>query len=76
MDRRTQDVSHDSRSLSQPIEDSDSEENSELGQSEDEDEKPQKQMHLGRFCAKRTQSFHEFTHWEVSRMVAELDFFL
>jgi len=21
-------------------------------------------MHLGRFCAKRTQSFHEFTHWE------------
>ncbi|KAF9792733.1 hypothetical protein BJ322DRAFT_997286 [Thelephora terrestris] len=31
---------------------------------ESEDERPKKQMHLGRFCAKRTQSFHEFTHWE------------
>jgi len=48
----------------EPIEDSDSGVDSELDQSEDEGEKPQKQMHLGRFCAKRTQSFHEFTHWE------------
>ena len=33
-------------------------------------------MHLGRFCAKRTQSFHEFTHWEVRHAVVELQFYL
>ena len=33
-------------------------------------------MHLGRFCAKRTESFHEFTHWEVGHKVAELHSFI
>ncbi|THH33837.1 hypothetical protein EUX98_g254 [Antrodiella citrinella] len=33
----------------------------------DEDEpsvSPKKEFHLGRFCARRTRVFHEFTHWE------------
>jgi len=55
----------------EPIEDSDSGEHSESDQSEDEEERPKKQMYLGRFCAKRTKSFHEFTHWEVSRKDVE-----
>jgi len=58
------------RSTFEPIEDSDSE--SEKSETEDEDERPKKEMHLGRFCAKRTESFHEFTHWEASRMGVEL----
>ena len=33
-------------------------------------------MHLGRFCAKRIESFHEFSHWEVSHEVVELHHFL
>lgn len=54
------------RSTFEPIEDSDPEEDSDSDQSgdEDEEEKAKKQMNLGRFCAKRVESFHEFTHWE------------
>ncbi|KAL0946865.1 hypothetical protein HGRIS_013031 [Hohenbuehelia grisea] len=29
------------------------------------DESPTKTFHLGRFCARRTQVYHQFTHWEV-----------
>jgi len=67
------------RSTFEPIEDSDPGEHSDSEHSEDEsEERPKKQMHLGRFCAKRTESFHEFTHWEwklfdlLSREVREL----
>jgi len=66
------------RSTFEPIEDSDFDEHSESDNSEEEEERPKKQMHLGRFCAKRTKSFHEFTHWEwklfgvLSREVREL----
>jgi len=35
------------------------------------DRSPSKTRILGRFCAKRTKSFHEFTHWEVSRKDVE-----
>ena len=30
-----------------------------------DDNKPQKEYHLGRFCAARAQTFHRFSHWEV-----------
>lgn len=62
------------RSTFEPIEESDPGEHSDSEQSggESEDERPKKQMHLGRFCAKRTQSFHEFTHWEVRLNGVEL----
>ena len=33
--------------------------------SEDEERQIKKEFNLGRFCAKRTQVFHRFTHWEV-----------
>ena len=33
--------------------------------SEDEERQSRKEFNLGRFCAKRTQVFHRFTHWEV-----------
>ncbi|PPQ83330.1 hypothetical protein CVT25_003969 [Psilocybe cyanescens] len=35
-----------------------------------------KEYHLGRFCAKRTRVFHEFSHWEYSlfhRILQEID---
>lgn len=45
----------------EPLTDSDSDD------SEDEEEsKDQKEFHLGRFCARRTKVFHEFSHWEYS----------
>ncbi|KAI0362212.1 hypothetical protein OH77DRAFT_1416437 [Trametes cingulata] len=31
---------------------------------EDESKAPPKQFDLGRFCAKRTRTYHQFTHWE------------
>ncbi|KAG1756738.1 uncharacterized protein EDB91DRAFT_1094178 [Suillus paluster] len=31
---------------------------------DDDDESCVRQFHLGRFCAARTQVFHEFSHWE------------
>ncbi|KAF4576590.1 hypothetical protein EYR40_000834 [Pleurotus pulmonarius] len=36
---------------------------SKMGDSSDEDESPL-QFHLGRFCARRTRVFHQFSHWE------------
>ncbi|KZP19459.1 hypothetical protein FIBSPDRAFT_827984 [Athelia psychrophila] len=33
-------------------------------ESDDDKERPSKEFHLGRFCAKRTRVFHRFTHWE------------
>lgn len=49
----------------QPLDDESSEEE-EDDEDEDEDEsRPKKEFNLGRFCARRTRVFHNFTHWEV-----------
>lgn len=32
---------------------------------DDEESKVRKEFSLGRFCARRTRVFHQFTHWEV-----------
>jgi len=41
----------------------------ESSESEDsEEEDLTKEFNLGRFCAKRTQVFHRFTHWEVDHL--------
>ena len=46
----------------QSIRDSDS------SDSDEGEESPQNKMQfdLGRFCAKRVRTYHQFTHWEVS----------
>ncbi|KAF8163326.1 hypothetical protein B0H34DRAFT_695018 [Crassisporium funariophilum] len=44
----------------------------------DADEMAHKEIHLGRFCAKRTRVYHQFSHWEyslfqtISREIEEL----
>ncbi|KAI0670291.1 hypothetical protein C8Q78DRAFT_1170257 [Trametes maxima] len=42
------------------------EDSSSTGEDDDEEEssKQPKQFDLGRFCAKRTRTYHQFTHWE------------
>ncbi|RDB21388.1 Uncharacterized protein C17H9.06c [Hypsizygus marmoreus] len=40
---------------------------SESSESDDSEKEPKVvEFHLGRFCAKRTRVYHEFTHWEYS----------
>ena len=52
----------DSKGNSTPANDEGSDDDSD----EDESvEQVKKQFHLGRFCAKRTRTYHQFTHWEV-----------
>ncbi|KAF8201810.1 hypothetical protein BJ912DRAFT_519142 [Pholiota molesta] len=40
--------------------------------SKNKDEQNGKEFHLGRFCAKRTRVFHEFSHWEYNLFQAIL----
>ncbi|TCD71879.1 hypothetical protein EIP91_000011 [Steccherinum ochraceum] len=50
----------------EPLSESDLEDSDGYDSEDDKPKKSKKQFHLGRFCARRTRVFHEFTHWEYS----------
>lgn len=47
----------------------------ESSDSDDSEDEHTKEFHLGRFCARRTRVYHEFTHWEVRFCVAQFIMF-
>ena len=47
----------------QPLEDTDSDDTD--GSDDEQCKDNKREFHLGRFCARRTKTYHELSHWEV-----------